>query len=164
MSKIHDSSAHNKQGLGVSLPFNSRGILKSGIYPLTWKAFCRLFVYNQKREELLRGLLRAISCLRQAGCRTIYIGGSFVSTKQNPSDIDVVWDSTKTNWQYLKKIAPVFFEMTSGSPKQKRLYKGEFYPSEGIESISGMSFFDFFQRDRQPGRRRGLVQLDITRI
>ncbi|MEJ7618649.1 MAG: hypothetical protein WKF30_17150 [Pyrinomonadaceae bacterium] len=149
---------------GVLPPFNSKGRLPYGVHRATWKEFRRRFVFSSRRAELLEGLLRAVSYLRQARCPTIYIGGSFATTKFAPRDLDVVWQSETTDWRYLAQIAPVFFEMTPGNPRQKRLFGGEFFPSEGIETESGLTFLEFFQRDYEKGRRRGVVELDIRRV
>ncbi len=150
--------------LSSALPaFNHRGKLPKGIYTLMWAEFVAHFSYNNQRQELLGGLMRAIRLLQQAGCRTIYVGGSFITSKQKPGDIDVVWEGATTDWLYLKQIAPVFFEMTPGSPRQKRMFGGEFFPAEGIELESGLTFLEFFQRDRHH-RRRGIVRLEISTI
>ncbi len=154
----------HRRGSGIELPaFDSRGRLPKGIHKASWAEFVRRFGYNDRRRALLHGLLRALRLLQLAGCRTIYIGGSFASGKQKPRDIDVVWSGAETDWGYLRRIAPVFFEMKPGSPGQKALFGGEFFPAEGIEMESGLTFLEFFQRDRRQ-RRRGLVQLDITDI
>jgi predicted nucleotidyltransferase len=194
MSKIQDSSVRHKRVSSIShrsitgnkaelqrpgrrprgvitsssggrlLRFNNKGRLPHGIHRVTWQEFTRRFAFNPERQKLLRGLLRAIRLLRRVGCRTIYIGGSFVTPKQFPSDVDVVWESSSMSLERIKRVSPIFFEMTPGSPEQKARFNSEFYPSEGIEGISKMRFLEFFQRDSERGRRRGLVKIDITAI
>lgn len=144
-------------------PYNSRGKLPAGVHFSTWREFIERFAYNPPRQRLLKGLLRAIRLLKRAGCTTIYIGGSYVTSKAAPADIDVVWESEGVDWRYLRASAPVFFEMTEGNPWQKALFSGEFFPSEGVETSTNRNFFEFFQYGRDQ-RRRGLVGLDITRI
>lgn len=146
------------------LPFNSKGILKRGIHTITWEEFTKQYGYNAQRQKLLRGLLRGIRILQRVGCHAIYIGGSFVTKKQNPSDVDVVWESSDMSFERVRRVAPIFFEMTPGSPEQKSRFSCEFYPSEGKEGISGLSFLEFFQRDWQEERRRGIIRIDITYI
>lgn len=155
---------HDLERESGGLPsFNSRGQLPHGIHRAAWEEFIRRFVYNERREELFEGLIRAAAYLSAAGCTTLYVGGSYVTKKQEPDDIDVVWKSEEVDWRLLRYIAPVFFEMKPGSPRQKRLFGGEFFPSEGVETLSGKTFLEFFRRDRR-GNRRGLVALDITRF
>ena len=146
------------------LPFNSNGILKRGIHTITWEEFTRQFGYNEHRQKLLRGLLRGIRLLQRVGCHSIYIGGSYVTTKEFPSDVDVVWESSDMSFERVRRVSPIFFEMTPGSPDQKARFMSEFYPSEGKEGISGLTFLEFFQRDWKEGRRRGIIKIDITYI
>jgi hypothetical protein len=68
------------------------------------------------------------------------------------------------SFERVRRVAPIFFEMTSGSPEQKARFNSEFYPSEGKEGISGLSFLEFFQRDWKERRRRGIIRIDITFI
>lgn len=146
------------------MPFNCNGILKRGIHTITWEEFGRQFGYNEHRQKLLRGLLRGIRLLQRVGCHAIYIGGSFVTTKKFPEDVDVVWESSDMSFERVRRVSPIFFEMTPGSPEQKARFNSEFYPSEGKEGISGLSFLEFFQRDWKEGRRRGIIKIDITFI
>jgi hypothetical protein len=146
------------------LPFNSNGILRRGIHTITWEEFTKQYGYNEQRQKLLRGLLKGTRILQRVGCHTIYIGGSFVTTKQFPSDVDVVGESSDMSFERVRRVAPIFFEMTPGSPEQKARFNSEFYPSEGEEGISGLTFLEFFQRDWQKGRRRGIIRIDITYI
>ena len=44
--------------------------------------------------------------LKAAGCRTIYINGSFVTTKAEPGDFDACWDKDDVDIDYLRKNAP----------------------------------------------------------
>ena len=73
----------------------------------------------------------------------------------------MLWEGASTDWRYLRLIAPVFFDMTS--ERQKRLFGGEFFPAEGIETESGLTFLEFFQRTRR-GRPKGIVRIRITDI
>jgi hypothetical protein len=149
---------------GRLLRFNSRGKLPRGIHTLTWQEFSKRFAYNPVRQKLLRGLLRGIRLLQNVGCHSIYIGGSFVTTKEFPSDVDVIWESSDMSFERVERVSPVFLEEEPGCPYQKSHFGAEFYPSECIESISGLSFLEFFQCDFEQGRRRGIVRIDITYI
>jgi hypothetical protein len=44
--------------------------------------------------------------LKAAGCRTIYIDGSFVTSKQKPGDFDACWEDNGVDIKYLESIAP----------------------------------------------------------
>jgi hypothetical protein len=41
-----------------------------------------------RRRTLLAGLREALGALREAGCRTVYLDGSFVTAKEAPEDFD----------------------------------------------------------------------------
>src|ERR1700754_1618633 len=125
------------------LTFNSRGKLPYGIHSTSLAEFIKRFAYNPERRRLLRGLMRAIRLLRLAGCRAIYIGGSYVSSKQRPNDIDVVWESEGMDWDRVKKVAPVFLDKRIGSEGQKARFGCEFYPSQCREKISMLPFLEF---------------------
>ena len=55
----------------------SNGNLPAGIHLCTWQDIQEIFAFNARRSELLSGLKRASESLKLAGCRRIYIGGSF---------------------------------------------------------------------------------------
>lgn len=40
--------------------------------------------FNPRRRRLLAGLREACDILAEAGCRLVYLDGSFVTTKQHP--------------------------------------------------------------------------------
>lgn len=147
---------------GELLPFNSRGKLPYGIHAMRWEEFTKQFAFNSTRKRLLRGLVRAIFLLRRAGCRTIYVGGSYVTTKRKPFDIDCVWESRGMDWEHVKRVAPVFLKAKTGHDEQMARFGGEFFPSQCGEKNTGLTWLDFFQRDKQPGRRRGIVRIDIA--
>ena len=68
--------------------FNDLGYLQPGVYESSWPEFMERFATNAKRQRLITGLAAALLKLGQAGCRRVIIGGSFVTSKQNPNDFD----------------------------------------------------------------------------
>lgn len=72
-------------------PFQSTGSLPPGIYAVTWKELETRFGFTPTRKRLLAGLKQALMLLKRAGCRRVYIDGSFVTTKPHPGDIDACW-------------------------------------------------------------------------
>ncbi len=50
------------------------------------------FAINAQRQRLITGLAAALRKLGLAGCRRVIIGGSFVTSKQNPNDFDGWYD------------------------------------------------------------------------
>ena len=92
----------------MNLSFNSTGHLHKDV-ELTLEEFIQLFGTNPSRKEKIKNALRFFKIFSSCGCSTVYIGGSFVSTKQNPSDIDLCFDFTTLDDNKLKKEFPEFF-------------------------------------------------------
>lgn len=67
------------------------GWLPPGTWTTTWSQLVARYAYSTHRKRLLRGLLVALHMLKKAGCTKVMIGGSFVSSKFAPHDIDMCW-------------------------------------------------------------------------
>lgn len=72
--------------------FDSRGLLPKGVHRANLQQIVKRFGGNRQRRLLLKGLTEALDLLRRAGCRRVYIDGSFVTDKESPDDVDVCWD------------------------------------------------------------------------
>jgi len=72
-------------------PWNKLGFLPAGIYDVRFQDFAWRFSFTAHRRTLLRALFCALTELRRAGIKEATIGGSFVSTKKNPKDVDLFW-------------------------------------------------------------------------
>ncbi|HEU0178347.1 MAG TPA: hypothetical protein VFV58_29130 [Blastocatellia bacterium] len=68
--------------------FDEAGNLPCGVHWASWREFDKRFGVNRRRRKLLKGLQLALASLRAAGCRIVYIDGSFVTTKKMPNDFD----------------------------------------------------------------------------
>ncbi len=77
---------------------------------------------------MIDGLKKAMEQLKEAGCSTIYIDGSFVTNKQNPGDFNACWEDNAVNVSYLKSIAPTLYNFTLMRAEQKVRYRGNFFP------------------------------------
>jgi hypothetical protein len=138
--------------------FNANGLLPRGIHPATWEEVAERFGGNERRQELLTGLDEALRLLRAAGCRRVYINGSFVTSKERPNDVDVCWDIEGVDADALD---PVFFEFDGGRAAQKARFGAEFFPAQLPEGITGRTFLEFFQIDKQTGEPKGLIELKL---
>src|SRR5438270_8800699 len=94
--------------------FDADGNLPRGIHWATWQEFVSRFDTTPRRTELLGGLIRALYILKRSGCQTVYVDGSFVSSKNVPGDFDACWDTKGVDLEYLYKTEPVFFKFDSG--------------------------------------------------
>jgi hypothetical protein len=81
--------------------FLRNGNLPQGIHETTWKQFCKCFGHTEHRRSLIKGLASALKDLSDAGCKMVYINGSFVTAKEVPGDYDLCWSIdgvTLKNW------------------------------------------------------------------
>ena len=140
--------------------FQATGNLSVGIHLATWQEVQETFAFNPRRQELLSGLKRACESLKQAGCPRIYIGGSFVTNKEFPSDFDVCWADETVDLEQLEEIDPVLLDLTNKRAAQKAKYGGELFPASVTEGGSKKKFLDFFQTTRN-GEPKGIIAVDL---
>lgn len=139
-------------------PFDERGNLPPGIHEADWDELETRFNGTARRVELLAGLREALIALRDAGCRTAYVDGSFVTAKEEPADFDGCWDAVGVDASLLD---PVLLDFAHPRTAQKERFGGELFPAVApADPKSGALFLDFFQRDRD-GKRKGIVRIDL---
>lgn len=93
--------------------------------------------------------------LWRAGCRRIYIDGSFITATEEPGDFDACWDSRGVDGRLLD---PVLLTFADGRAAQKAMYGGEFFIAEGAADPHGTRYLTFFQQTRD-GTPKGIVAL-----
>jgi hypothetical protein len=143
----------------VMIPrFDTKGNLPRGIHLATWKEFAERFGTNLYRRRLLQGLKKAINSLQLAGCKSIYIDGSFITTKEIPADFDGCWDLEGVD---ISLLDPVLLDFDSGRLAQKAKYGGELFPAQFTENGSGKTFLEFFASDKETGDAKGIVAFDL---
>ena len=106
----------------------------------------------------MQGLKAALENLRDAGCRTVYVNGSFVTRKALPNDYDACWEEAGVDPDSLD---PVLLTFDPGRATQKAKYMGEFFPASVTAAAEGLSFLEFFQTDRETGGAKGIVAMDL---
>lgn len=135
------------------------GRLPPGEHGATWEEIVDRFGWNLRRRQLLDGLGDALTLLAAAGCSRVWINGSFVTTKEEPGDFDVVWDPAGVD---LDQLDDVLTDFSDGRRAQKQRFGGELLPNV-VEQASGLEFAEFFQNERDSGRK-GIVVIDPRRI
>jgi hypothetical protein len=138
--------------------FQDDGFLPPGVH---WSSLNEIRIRlgtNPHRRQLLAGLTEALKELAAAGCSTAYIDGSFVSAKNLPADYDACWDLRGVDPQLLD---PVFLDFSDGRAAQKRRFMGEFFPAQLPEGASGRAFLEFFQMDKDTGKPKGILAVDL---
>jgi hypothetical protein len=140
----------------VQIPGSPWPVLPPGIYPAGLGEVATSFATNPWRRELFDGLVDALRRLRQAGCPTVFLDGSYVTGKPRPGDFDACWDPLGVD---PGKLDPVFLQFANGRSAQKAVFKGEFFPSSMICADVSQTFLDFFQTDRFTGSQKGVVSV-----
>lgn len=138
----------------------SEGLLPPGVHFTSWEELERRFGQSTWRRRLISGLRRAAMSLAAAGCKTLYIDGSFVTDKLTPGDFDACWDEQGVDPNLLD---PVLLTFDANRAAQKAKYGGEFFPAafQARHRAPFRLFLDFFQQDKN-GRPKGIVAIDLT--
>lgn len=132
------------------------GRLPEGQHVASWDEIVERFGWNMHRRRLLDGLADGIALLEVAGCRQIWLNGSFVTAKEQPGDFDACRDPDEVD---LDALDPIFFDFADGRAAQKERFGGEFFPNV-VEAESGLVFAEFFQNERDTGRK-GIIVLQL---
>jgi hypothetical protein len=140
--------------------FQFNGVLSSGIHWSTIEEIKDKLCFSEKRTRLVAGLELAIVSLKRAGCKTIYLDGSFSTSKELPGDIDVCWELGIVDLNILFAIEPVFFDFTFKRKAQKDKFGCEFFPADSIAEPPDKTYFNFFQQDKD-GNPKGIIGLKI---
>ena len=133
-------------------------LLPPGVHSASLDEVSIRLATNPWRRTLFDGLVDASSRLRNAGCPTIYLDGSYISGKPKPGDFDACWDPTGVD---PTKLDPVFLDFSNGRASQKAAFRGEFFPSSMTCTDVGRTFVEFFQQDRFTGNQKGIISISL---
>lgn len=134
------------------------GNLPGGIHVAEWEEIVAALGINPWRADLVAGLRRAVDALRAAGCRRVFVDGSFVTAKEHPGDFDACWDARGVDPSALD---PVLLDFTRGRAAQKAKYGGELFIANAAATPAGTIFLDFFQIDKATGGPKGIIAIDL---
>ena len=141
--------------------FDADGNLSAGIHDCTWRELTQRFGKGPHRQRLLKGLKAALDSLKAAGCQTVFVNGSFVTAKSVPGDFDACWDLKGVDPQ---RLDPVLLKFDDGRIAQRTKYGGELFPAQFSEGVTGKRFMEFFQVDKQTGKAKGIIVLDLRSL
>jgi hypothetical protein len=133
----------------------STGYLPAGEHLATWAEVEARFGTTPKRRQLMGGLSFVVRRLRERGVTTIWVDGSFVTAKERPRDVDVIYEapagadtSTWGNLSFNRKA------------ELKQLQNVDLWPFPSPQVVSGSTctILEFFVTDN--GRKeKGIVRL-----
>lgn len=130
-------------------------VLPEGIYDSTFEEIKTRLGFNEHRRVLIEGLEMACETLKMAGCKVIYLDGSFISNKPNPGDFDACWESINVNPNLLD---PVLLDFSEGRKNQKEKFHGELFPAR-IKADKSFTFLEYFQIDKETGKKKGILKI-----
>lgn len=151
---------HNK--IHVMIPdFDANNNLPPGLHEATLEEIEAKFTSNLKRKGHFQLLKQLIIDLKAIGCKTIYIDGSFITKKELPNDIDICWDSKDVDIIVAKRDMPILWDFSNKRYEQQKKYHADIFPANCIEADSRLYFRDFFQLDKNTGKPKGIIKLEI---
>ena len=136
--------------------FNDEGNLPTGIYEASWTEIYQKYGINFYRKNLLEGLRSALNNLKNAGCKQVFLDGSFITSKRRPNDFDACWEPEGVD---IEKLDPLFCCFENGRRAQKIKYCGEFFPNTCFNGTQ--TYLDFFQRDKESGNTKGIISINL---
>ena len=134
------------------------GNLPPGIHDATWSELETALGWTTQRQQFLDGLRRACEQLRSAGCRRVYVDGSFATAKEVPGDFDGCWEAGGVD---ASALDPVLLDFSSKRARQKAKYGGELFIANSLAGPTGARFLEFFQRDKATGKPKGIIAIDL---
>jgi len=92
---------------------------------------------------------------------TLFLNGSFATTKEAPSDYDGCWPGNEL--AETSRIDPVLFDFTAARAAMKTKYGGELFVAEWDATGLGQPYRRFFQSTRD-GEEKGIVVLRLETV
>jgi len=133
-------------------------VLPPGIHVATLSEIEAIFGQTPHRLRLYKGFCNAAKNLENAGCRTIYLDGSYTTGKDHPGDFDACWEIAGVD---PLKLDTTLLDFSNLRAAQKAKYGGELFIANA-NAGNNLIFLDFFQTDRHTGKRKGILQLNLT--
>lgn len=130
-------------------------VLPPGVHIVSLEEVEVVFATTEHRKWLFSGLTLALKHLAAAGCRTVYLDGSYTTGKPRPGDYDLCWAPEGVR---ATELPPALLE-TRKKRQIKATYLGDICPYFHPE---GGTFFAFFQTDRYTGEPKGILRIDLA--
>jgi hypothetical protein len=132
-------------------------VLPPGIHNATIEEVEARFAITNHRKHLFSGFKNGVMELCKAGCRKIYLDGSFITEKPIPCDFDVCWDEQGIDDT---KLDPIFRDFKDFRKNQKNRFYGEFFPADAMAD-GKRRFLDYFQNDKFTDKAKGIICINF---
>ena len=134
-------------------PWAPYRVLPPGIHWTSLETIGGRFATNERRMELFQGFAAVLEALKNAGCRRVYLNGSFTTDKPLPEDYDGCWDPEGVD---VRKLDPVLLDFGNLRAAQKQKYRGEMFVAV-LPNSPNDTFLEFFQIDKYTGEQKGIL-------
>lgn len=137
----------------------SKGFLPPGIHATTWAEFATAYGTTPRRAALLQNMEFLLQEARRSGHPSkMYVGGSFVTNKPNPTDFDLTWKISGKEFGKLQETHPLVTNR-----EHQRLHLGGELMSTYPNSPDG-GVLRFLMENRKYGTAAGVVELDLSTL
>lgn len=99
-------------------------VLPIGIHASTLHEVEQVYSTNPARVRLYEGLVEGAKALAIAGCKNLYLDGSYVSSKRIPGDFDACWDLEGVN---LNVVDRIFIDFSIVPSRRNKDSNGSFF-------------------------------------
>jgi len=130
-------------------------VLPPGVHDATLDEVEARFATTPHRAWLFGGFRRVVEELQRAGCRTVFLDGSYITAKPHPGDYDGLWDLGGVD---PSKIDPVLLDFNNKRAAQKAKYFGEMFLMQ-LPHQPGL--LPFFQREKFSDEPKGIVRITL---
>jgi hypothetical protein len=118
--------------------YDEDGLMAPAVYHVDWSTFAARFGYTPRRRKQLAALLAALHLVKKAGGKRASIGGSFITAKVNPGDIDCRWEREGLDWTILEPMLIDLSHSTKESLRWCHMRRGYFgldcgFSEDGLE-------------------------------
>jgi len=145
----------------TTVQLTTDGKLPAGVHQQAWEDFEVQFGFSLRRAAILGRVVLALQHLAQAGVRRVFVGGSFVTTKRAPKDMDVLYDTTGAD---ASAVHPLFLDLSrEGRIVMLSTFGAEFFPADLIEGSTDKTMLEFFQQTRD-GQPVGVIEIDLSTL
>jgi hypothetical protein len=131
-------------------------VLPPGVHDATLEEIRERFATTPHREWLFGGFLRVVEELRKAGCKTVFLDGSFITAKLHPDDFDGVWDLAGVDPD---KLDPVLLNFDNLRAAQKTKYFGEMFV---VQLPQQPGLLPFFQKEKTTDLPKGIIRITLV--
>jgi hypothetical protein len=137
---------------------DAAGSLPRGVHTASLEEFADRFVTNDRRAELMGQLRPVLDALNGVGVPNLIVGGSFVTSKPHPGDLDVAYPSSDA--AAVTQARAALRALEGAAPEVHAYPAGELLvEAPTLKGVTpGINVLEFLQRSRE-GDPRGVVLL-----